>query len=79
MYECSQNNLYTLSSRSPADKHKSLKEVGIKDAEKRLKRGKITNDGLNFTRGNLIIACLATGERSGVGQAKRYLKSLTSK
>lgn len=51
----------------------------LKNAEKRLKRGKIHEDGLNFTRGNLIIASLATKERKGVGQAKRYLKAITSK
>ena len=51
----------------------------LKDAEKRLKRGKINSDGLNFTRGNLAIACLATEEKRGVGQAKRYLRALTSK
>jgi hypothetical protein len=46
---------------------------------KKLKRGKITDDGLNFARGNLVIACLATEQKRGVGQAKRYLKSITSK
>jgi hypothetical protein len=50
----------------------------LKNAEKKLKRGKISNDGLNFIRGNLIIACLATKENRGVGQAKRYIKSITS-
>ena len=51
----------------------------LKNSEKGLKRGKITEDGLNFTRGNLVISYLATGKRSGVGQAKRYLKYLTPK
>lgn len=51
----------------------------LKDAEKRLKRGKITNDGLNYVRGNLAIACLATEEKRGVGHAKRYLRPITSK
>ena len=63
-----------LSKRKPKTAQKTLK-----DAEKKLKRGKINDDGLNFARGNLAIACLATGERSGVGQAKRYLAALTSK
>ncbi|MDG2086311.1 MAG: hypothetical protein P8J36_03235 [Flavobacteriales bacterium] len=51
----------------------------LKNAEKKLKRGKITDDGLNFSRGNLAIAFLASGEKSGVGQAKRYIKNLTPK
>jgi tetratricopeptide (TPR) repeat protein len=58
--------------------HKSAQKP-LKDAEKRLKRGKISVDGLNFTRGNLVISCLATKEKNGVGQAKRYLRSITSK
>ncbi|MEC7863497.1 MAG: hypothetical protein VX762_02095 [Bacteroidota bacterium] len=70
---------YNLGVKALANRNYKAAKKPLKDAEKRLKRGKITNDGLNFTRGNLIIACLATGERSGVGQAKRYLKSLTSK
>ena len=49
----------------------------LKNAEKKLNRGKISQDGLNFARGNLIIANLATEEKRGVGQAKRYLKYLT--
>jgi len=51
----------------------------LKEAEKRLKRGKITVDGLNFSRGNLAIALLASGDKRGVGQAKRYLNNITSK
>lgn len=51
----------------------------LKNAEKKLKRGKISADGLNYSRGNLAIACLASGEKSGIGQAKRYLKALTPK
>lgn len=51
----------------------------LKNAEKKLKRGKVTQDGLNFVRGNLVIAYLSTGEKRGIGQAKRYLRSLTSK
>ena len=46
----------------------------LKEAEKRLKRGKITEDGLNFVRGNLAIAYLSKGDKRGLGQAKRYLK-----
>ena len=51
----------------------------LKDAEKKLKRGKIAEDGLNFSRGSLAIALLASGEKRGVGQAKRYLMNLTPK
>ncbi len=58
--------------------HNSAQKL-LKNAEKRLKRGKISKDGLNFTRGNLVIASLATKDRRGVGQAKRYFKSITSK
>ena len=49
----------------------------LKEAEKRLKRGKITEDGLNFVRGNLAIAYLSKGDKRGLGQAKKYLKYLT--
>lgn len=49
----------------------------LKEAEKRLKRGKVTEDGLNFVRGNLAIAYLSKGDKRGLGQAKRYLKYLT--
>ena len=52
----------------------------LKEAEKRLRRGKINDDGLNFTRGNLAIAYLSTSDkRSSIGKAKRYLKYLTKK
>ena len=51
----------------------------LKNTEKRLKRGKITEDGLNFSRGNLAISYLATGDKRAAGQAKRYLKYLTPK
>ena len=51
----------------------------LKNTEKRLKRGKVTDDGLNFSRGNLSISYLATGDRRAVGGAKRYLKYLTPK
>mgnify|MGYP001227127892 CR=1 FL=1 len=72
-------NSYEIGVKSLANREYKGAQKPLKDAEKRLKRGKINPDGLNFTRGNLAIACLSTGERSGVGQAKRYLKSLTSK
>ena len=51
----------------------------LKNAEKRLKRGKISEDGLNFSRANLAISYLALQDKRGLGQAKRYLKPITSK
>ena len=61
------------------NRNHKIAQKPLKNAEKKLKRGTVTDDGLKFIRGNLAIACLATGERSGVGQAKRYLKALASK
>ena len=61
------------------NKSYNIAQKKLKEAEKKLKRGKISEDGLNFSRGNLTIALLASGEKRGVGQAKRYLNSLTSK
>lgn len=54
-------------------------QTKLKEAEKRLKRGKVSDDGLNFTRGNLAIAYLSTGDKRSIGQSKRYLKNLTNK
>ena len=51
----------------------------LTEVEKKFKRAKISNHGLNFTRANLAIACLSVGDKRGVGQAKRYLKDITSK
>lgn len=51
----------------------------LKEAEKRLKRGKIADDGMNFVWGNLAIAYLSKNDTRGKGQAKRYLKYLTNK
>ena len=48
-------------------------------AEKKLKRGKISEHGLNFSRGNLSIAYLCMGERSKLGQVKRNLRNITSR
>ena len=61
------------------DKNYKAAQKKLKDAEKKLKRGKIAEDGLNFSRANLAISMLATGEKRGVGQAKRYLMNLTPK
>ena len=72
-------NEYNLGVRSLSKREPKKAQKLLKNAEKKLKRGKVTENGLNFSRGNLAIACLASGERSGVGQAKRYLAALTSK
>ena len=70
---------YNLGTRALSNKEYKTAQTHFKNTEKRLKRGKVTEDGLNFTRGNLAISYLATGEKRGVGQAKRYLRSLTPK
>ena len=70
---------YNLGVKALENKEYKTAQTHLKNTEKRLKRGKITDDGLNFARGNLAISYLATGEKRGVGQAKRYLKYLTSK
>jgi hypothetical protein len=70
---------YSLGVKTLADKQYKASQKPLQNAEKKLKRGKVSDDGLNFTRGNLAIACLATGQKSGVGKAKRYLRYITSK
>ncbi|MDC0249417.1 hypothetical protein OAK24_00885 [Flavobacteriales bacterium] len=70
---------YNLGVKALENKEYKTAQKHLKDTEKRLKRGKVTEDGLNFSRGNLAISYLATGEKRGIGQAKRYLKYLTSK
>jgi len=65
--------------RALKDKNYKAAQKKLKDAEKKLKRGKIAEDGLNFSRANLAVAMLASGEKRGVGQAKRYLMNLTPK
>ena len=68
---------YNIGTRALSNKEYKTAQTHLKNTEKRLKRGKVSEDGLNFTRGNLAISYLATGEKRGVGQAKRYLRSLT--
>ena len=70
---------YNLGVKALSNKEYKTAQTHLKNTEKRLKRGKVTEDGLNFSRGNLAISYLATGEKRGVGQAKRYLKYLTPK
>lgn len=70
---------YNLGVKNLSNRNAKASQKPLINAEKKLKRGKISLNGLNYTRGNLAIACLATGERSGVGKAKRYLKYITPK
>jgi hypothetical protein len=52
----------------------------LKLAEKKLKRSKINNHGLNFSRGQLAIAYLSLEDKkSKLGQVKRNLKNITKK
>ena len=51
----------------------------LKIAEKKLKRGKIKNHGLNFSRAQLTIAYLCTGEKNKLGQVKRNLRNISNK
>ena len=55
----------------------------LKLAESKLKKGKVTENGLNFSRANLAISylCLAeeTGETNKLGQVKRLLGKITNK
>ena len=51
----------------------------LKLAEKTLKRAKIKDHGLNFSRGQLTIAYLCAGEKSKLGQVKRNLRNITNK
>jgi len=70
---------YNLGVKALSNKEYVAAQTHLKNTEKRLKRGRITEDGLNFTRGNLAISYLASGEKRGIGQAKRYLRYLTPK
>ena len=53
----------------------------LKLAEKKLKRGKIKDHGLNFSRAQLAIAYLSLGEdaKSKLGQVKRNLRNITNR
>tara|TARA_B100001287_G_scaffold276585_1_gene288011 strand:- start:3403 stop:4992 length:1590 start_codon:yes stop_codon:yes gene_type:complete len=51
----------------------------LKIAEKKLKRSKIRDHGLNFSRAQLIIAYLSTGEKNKLGLVKRNLRYITNK
>ncbi|MDP7567608.1 MAG: hypothetical protein QF383_04400, partial [Flavobacteriales bacterium] len=64
---------YNLGVKALANKEYKSAQSNLKNAEKRLKRGKISVDGLNFSRANLAISYLSIGDKRGLGQAKRYL------
>ena len=52
----------------------------LKLAEKKLNKGKINNDGLNFSRGQLSIAYLSSGDKkSKLGKVKRNLRNITKR
>ncbi len=51
----------------------------LKIAEKKLKRGKIKNHGLNFSRAQLTIAYLCTEENNKLGQVKRNLRNISNR
>lgn len=59
------------------DYGKAIEELKL--AEKKLKRGKINNHGLNFSRGQLSIAYLCSGDKTKLSQVKRNLRSITNK
>ena len=70
---------YNVGVKALINKEYTTAQARLKNTEKKFKRGKINEDGLNFTRGNLAIAFLASGEKKGIGQAKRNLRNLTPK
>jgi hypothetical protein len=70
---------YNIGVKALSNREYKTSQTHLKNTEKRFKRGKVTEDGLNFSRGNLAISYLATGDKRGVGQAKRYLRYLTPK
>ena len=70
---------YNVGVKALNNKEYTTAQVHLKNTEKKFKRGKINDDGLNFTRGNLAIALLASGDKKGIGQAKRHLRNLTPK
>ncbi|MEE2954293.1 MAG: hypothetical protein VX347_03885 [Bacteroidota bacterium] len=65
--------------RALSNRNYQIAKTKLIEAEKKLKRGQLEDHGLNFTRANLAIACLSLGDKRGVGQAKRYLRNITSK
>ena len=70
---------YNLGIKALLKKDYKTAQKHLKKTEKSLKKGKITADGLNFSRGNLVFSYLAEDRKKGSGKAKRYLKYITPK
>ena len=69
---------YTLGVNALENRSFKAAQTHLKNTEKKIKRV-VPADGLSYVRGNLAIAYLATGQKRGAGQAKRYIRNLTSK
>jgi hypothetical protein len=70
---------YNDGTKALSNKEYSSAQSILKNAEKNLKRGKISENGLSHIRANLAIAYLSSGDKRGANQAKRYLKYITPK
>ena len=69
---------FILGTNSLKDRNYTIAQKQLKDAEKILRKY-LSDDGLNFVRGNLAIAYLVTKSKRGVGTANKYLRNITSK
>ena len=69
---------FILGTNSLKDRNYTIAQKQLKDAEKILRKY-LSDDGLNFVRGNLAIAYLVTESKRGVGTANKYLRNITSK
>ena len=70
---------YNLGIKALSNKDYKTAQDHFKNTEKKFKRGKINDNGLNFVRGSLAISYLASGDKRGIGQSKRHLRNLTPK
>ena len=70
---------YNIGVKALINKEYTTAQENLKKTEKKLKSGGINEDGLNFTRGNLAISLLASDDKRGISQSKRYLRNLTPK
>ena len=71
------NLIFNMWNNIASNEYVAIEELKL--AEKKLKRGKIKDHGLNFSRGQLTIAYLCAGEKSKLGQVKRNLRNITNK
>lgn len=72
---------FILGTKSLKDRNYTTAQKELKDAEKVLRKY-LSDDGLNYVRGNLAIAYLVTTtpqSKRGVGTANKYLRNITSK